>query len=135
MEVELEPEPVPSSLPRWRRPRAPFTGEGELRPLLVVMCEALGVIGGVVGAVFGLAEGSRSGPLGVATGLVVGALLGLIAGSLAVPLGIIGLCLYLAELGMETWGAPGVAVAFGLGAALFVLLMRVRVRSWPSVPS
>jgi len=131
VEVELGPEPGPR---RGQFPPAPAAPpEPWLRPLLVVVCEALGIVGAAVGAVAGAVQGARYGLLGIAVGLFGGLAVGAVAGALAVPAAILAGCFYLAEWTIPRWGVPGVLTPLALCLGAFALLLRIRVQSWPPI--
>lgn len=128
--VEVTLEAVEPSEP-WRAPLPAPRGEPMRRPLLLVACEVLAVVGLLVGGVAGFAEGARAGLGGALVGLLLGGVLGFIAGGLAAPVGMVLACWYAAMWGGQESRVAGALAALTLCLVVCGLLSAIRVRSWP----
>ena len=129
LDVDLGPEPA------WERPRPPVPlGQPWPRPLFGVLCEAFAVLGAVFGAVVGGVEGAKSGSLGLVIGLAVGLVLGTVGGAIALPLGVLALGGWAASsISDQHWNLLWALVPVAACVAVFALLLRTRVNSWPPI--
>ncbi len=91
-------------------------------------------MGAVFGAVVGGVYGAHSGSLSLLIGAAVGLILGMAGGAVLLPLGLLGLGGWAASWlvdsgGSYLWALVPVAIC----VALFALLLRIRVNSWPPI--